>query len=1164
MQNVTTGTFNFRLYFYNGSTFGQTTAGIAVNTPNPGSTGIDIDGTIKQIACAGTPVPGLAATTTPTVCPLNPGQLNIAQSLGTGISYQWQASTNNGATWSNTGTNSYLLTYPGMTVNTDFRCIVTCANGGASATSNTVKITVTNPPPTPGPISGIAALCGGTNGNAFSIATVAGANSYTWSYSGSGATITGQGTNNITINFLPTATSGNLQVISANACGNNGTPSILPITINQPPAIPAGFSGTLTPCRGSAGNSYSVNPVAGVSFSWSYSGTGITINSGNTENPTIDFSAGATNGTLSVTATDANGCASSVLTKTITLAAIPAQPSVITGNTTVCAGTNQTYSVTNIAGITYTWTVPADWTIISGQGNNSISVKAGSTTGIQTLQVVPSNACGNGTGRSLNVTVNNVPAVPGTISGSSTVCANTAGNPYSITSVPNATSYTWTYSGVGATITGGTAVNPTISFALNATSGDLKVIANNSCGSSIASTYSITINPKPATTGLPSSQSVCAGADIVDILLSNSNGVSGTTYSWTRTTPAGIGGTVPASGSGLPDGAAISGFFTNSNTIPVTVTFTINSMSADGCSGTTATATVVINPTTAITDQPADVTICESANTSFAVTASGGGLAYQWKVSTDGGVTWNNVTNGPIYSGANASILNLTKPIAGMDGYQYQCVISGGSCGIVTTDAATITINPMPATTALPLSQTSCSGVAIADIVLSNSNSIAGTTYTWTRTSPAGITGSVPTGGTNVADGTSITGILTSTNTTATSVDFTVNSVSAAGCAGTTATAKVIVNPATVITAQPAAVTICQGANASFSVTATGLSLNYQWLVSTDGGISWTPVSNGGGYGGASTATLTITNPAGTFSGNQYKCTVTSSCGPVDTNGSATLIINQAPVTTALPGSQTICSGTAISNIVLSNSNGIAGARYSWTRTTPAGIGGTVATSGSNLADGSVVSGTLTNSTTNPINVVFTINAIGPAPTNCAAASITVSVTVNPTTVITGQPVSPTAFCAGLNTSFTVTATGSNLSYKWQESTDGGLSWNPVTDGGVYSTSTTNRLNLTNVPAGMNGYRYMAVVTGDCGVLTTNGNAALTVNSAPSAPVITSQSGDFNICAPGSDRYTATSTGLPTPNYTWSYTGGTGVTFNTTTSNPTTATFSTTATSGEF
>ena len=46
-----------------------------------------------------------------------------------------------------------------------------------------------------------------------------------------------------------------------------------------------------------------------------------------------------------------------------------------------------------------------------------------------------------------------LPATPGAISGSTTVCANTSNN-YSIAAVPDATSYTWTLPS-GWTITSG-------------------------------------------------------------------------------------------------------------------------------------------------------------------------------------------------------------------------------------------------------------------------------------------------------------------------------------------------------------------------------------------------------------------------------------------------------------------------------------------------------------------------------------------------------------------------------------------------------------------------------------------------------------------------------------------------------------------------------------
>ena len=59
-------------------------------------------------------------------------------------------------------------------------------------------------------------------------------------------------------------------------------------------------------CPGSTGNVYTVPFVSGVTYNWSYSGTGYTIN-GSGNSVTVDFSTAATGGILSVTATNACG-----------------------------------------------------------------------------------------------------------------------------------------------------------------------------------------------------------------------------------------------------------------------------------------------------------------------------------------------------------------------------------------------------------------------------------------------------------------------------------------------------------------------------------------------------------------------------------------------------------------------------------------------------------------------------------------------------------------------------------------------------------------------------------------------------------------------------------------------------------------------------------------
>ncbi|MDV7396562.1 hypothetical protein RZS08_34520, partial [Arthrospira platensis SPKY1] len=95
--------------------------------------------------------------------------------------------------------------------------------------------------------------------------------------------------------------------------------------------------------------------------------------------------------------------------------ALPAQPSTITGNANPCQGSSQVYSVTNITGITYTWTVPTGSTITAGQGTNSITVTVGSSSG--NISVTPSNSCGIGQARQLSVAVLTTPSAASAIEG---------------------------------------------------------------------------------------------------------------------------------------------------------------------------------------------------------------------------------------------------------------------------------------------------------------------------------------------------------------------------------------------------------------------------------------------------------------------------------------------------------------------------------------------------------------------------------------------------------------------------------------------------------------------------------------------------------------------------------------------------------------------------
>lgn len=84
----------------------------------------------------------------------------------------------------------------------------------------------------------------------------------------------------------------------------------------------------------------------------------------------------------------------------------PSQPDDIAGVVSPCVGSAESYSVTNVPGVNYSWQVPQDWTILSGTGTNSIAVTIGNTPGI--ILVIPSN--GFGIGPSQFILVNPVAA----------------------------------------------------------------------------------------------------------------------------------------------------------------------------------------------------------------------------------------------------------------------------------------------------------------------------------------------------------------------------------------------------------------------------------------------------------------------------------------------------------------------------------------------------------------------------------------------------------------------------------------------------------------------------------------------------------------------------------------------------------------------------------
>jgi subtilisin-like proprotein convertase family protein len=130
----------------------------------------------------------------------------------------------------------------------------------------------------------------------------------------------------------------------------------------------------------------------------------------------------------------------------------------------------------------------------------------------------------------------------------------------------------------------------------------------------------------------------------------------------------------------------------------------------------------------------------------------------------------------------------------------------------------------------------------------------------------------------------------------------------------------------------------------------------------------------------------------------------------------------------------------------------------------------------------------------------------------------------------TTDPVNATV-CSGGNTSFTVTGSGTGITYQWQVNTGSGF--NNVINGGVYSGATTSTLTLTGIPFTLNAAQFRVVVAGICSSVN-SAPAILTVNrtliSAAAATPAT-------VCSPGLAVITWTASGTSSGNYIHTLTG---------------------------
>ena len=308
-----------------------------------------------------------------------------------------------------------------------------------------------------------------------------------------------------------------------------------------------------------------------------------------------------------------------------------------------------------------------------------------------------------------------------------------------------------------------------------------------------------------------------------------------------------------------------------------------------------------------------------------------------------------------------------------------------------------------------------------------------------------------------------------------------------------TKSALLTVNNSPKIISNPVDVVSYAGQKVSFSVSATGTQLSYQWQAND------VNLTNGGEYSNVTSPTLIISVNNG-LNGVFYRCIVSGLCLPAATSNIALLtVINNCNIPSIItqPAGSSQCEGTdfAIALITDSDSSLI----YQWTKNDVVITGKTtnaLEITNISLSDAATYKCLVTNSCGSVLSqaAVLTVKALA-------------SINTQPGTV---------SECAGSNIVFNINASGSNpLSYMWEK------------NGSSILNATNNSLFLNNISINDAGY-YNCIVSNSCNSISTN-TFSLGVNEPAAVSFIT---GDKTKCVNDSVKFQITATGTAL-SYQW-------------------------------
>jgi gliding motility-associated-like protein len=460
---------------------------------------------------------------------------------------------------------------------------------------------------------------------------------------------------------------------------------------------------------------------------------------------------------------------------------------------------------------------------------------------------------------------------------------------------------------------------------------------------------------------------------------------------------------------------------------------------------TTTAATLTVNAAPAVTASSPN-SRCGAGTVSLAATASAGTL--NWYSAMVGGPSLG--TGSPFTTPAISSTTN------------YYVDATNAGCTTASRTAVLATVNDLPSIVDQPSNSTICEATN-ASFTVNASGS--GLTYQWQLNTGSGwnnISNGAVYAGVNSST-LSITGATKAMN--AYQYQVIVGGTCAPSVTSTAATLSVNANPA--IVANPSSTSTCDGNNASFSVSATGTAINYQWQENRGSG--WNNITDGGVYSGTTVNTLTITGASAAMNNYQYRAALDGACGAVVNSNAATLTVNSLPIVTGNTPA-TRCGTGTVSLSATATSGTI-----NWF---------SALTGGSSIGSGSPFTTPSISSTTS-----YYAEAVN---NGCPSASrMAVIATVNnvpSNSVLSGA----TSICNGSSANLSVSITGGTSPYS--------VVYNDGTGNSTVNNYTSGSAILVS-PSSTKTYSIISITDANSCLGSSNtGTPVITVNAIPSAP----------------------------------------------------------------